>query len=74
LINLNLFLISYSKIADAYGHRVGVLFFRPYNLSDNELKNVKPNVEKIIRNNISNSPRYGSDMIMDKFIGSNEKN
>jgi aspartate/tyrosine/aromatic aminotransferase len=72
--NINMFVaLSYSKIADAYGHRVGVLFFRPYNLSDNELENVKPNVEKIIRNNISNSPRYGSDMIMEKYLSSDEK-
>ena len=72
--NINMFVaLSYSKIADAYGHRTGVLFFRPTNLKDNELENVKPNAEKIIRNNISNSPRYGSDMIMENYLGSDEK-
>jgi len=72
--NINMFVaLSYSKIADVYGHRVGVLFFRPTNLSDTELFNIKPNVEKIIRNNISNSPRYGSDMIMEKYLSSDEK-
>lgn len=72
--NINMFVaLSYSKIADAYGHRVGVLFFRPINLKDDEILNVKPNIEKIIRNNISNSPRYGSDMIMEKYLNSDEK-
>ncbi len=70
--NINMFVaLSYSKIADAYGHRVGVLFFRPILNSDHS--NVKPNIEKLIRNNVSNSPRYGSDIIMDKFLGSEEK-
>lgn len=60
--------LSYSKIADAYGHRLGALMFRP--LLDVDKDNIKPNVEQLIRTNISNTPRYGSDEIMKRYLGS----
>lgn len=60
--------LSYSKIADAYGHRLGALMFRP--LLD--VDNIKPNIEQLIRTNISNTPRYGSDEIMKRYLGSNK--
>jgi aspartate/tyrosine/aromatic aminotransferase len=62
--------LSYSKIADAYGHRVGALMFRPRNTSGVSAQNIKPNIEQLIRTNISNTPRYGSDEIMKKYLGS----
>jgi aspartate/tyrosine/aromatic aminotransferase len=63
--------LSYSKIADVYGHRTGALFFRPY--YSNCMENINSNVERLIRTNISNSPRYGSDIIMNKYLGSDDK-
>ena len=60
--------LSYSKIADAYGHRLGSLMFRP-RVNTN---NIKPNVEQLIRTNISNTPRYGSDEIMKRYLGSDK--
>ena len=60
--------LSYSKIADAYGHRLGALMFRP--LLDVDRDNIKPNIEQLIRTNISNTPRYGSDEIMKRYLGS----
>ncbi len=62
--------LSYSKIADAYGHRLGALMFRP--LLDVDRDNIKPNVERLIRTNISNTPRYGSDEIMSRYLGSDK--
>jgi len=75
--------LSYSKIADVYGHRTGVLFFRPKSklqLKSGELNNVennhydiiKGNIEQLIRTNISNSPRHGSDIIMEQYFKNDE--
>jgi aspartate/tyrosine/aromatic aminotransferase len=60
--------LSYSKIADAYGHRLGALMFRPLTNSEH----IKPNIEQLIRTNISNTPRYGSDEIMKRYLGSDK--
>ena len=69
--NIDMFVcLSYSKIGDVYGHRTGALFFRPKN--DLNTENVKANIEQLIRTNISNTPRHGSDIMMEKFLGSDE--
>jgi aspartate/tyrosine/aromatic aminotransferase len=64
--------LSYSKIADAYGHRLGALMFRPLITSGVDVDNIKPNIEQLIRTNISNTPRYGSDEIMKSYLGSDK--
>ncbi len=69
--NIDMFVcLSYSKIADVYGHRAGALFFRPK--KDLNTDYVKANVEQLIRTNISNTPRYGSDIMLEKYLGSEE--
>jgi aspartate/tyrosine/aromatic aminotransferase len=64
--------LSYSKIADAYGHRLGALMFRPRFTSSVNIDNIRPNIEQLIRTNISNTPRYGSDEIMKRYLGSDK--
>jgi aspartate/tyrosine/aromatic aminotransferase len=64
--------LSYSKIADAYGHRLGALMFRPRITSGVDVDNIKPNIEQLIRTNISNTPRYGSDEILQRYLGSDK--
>jgi aspartate aminotransferase len=61
--------LSFSKIADVYGHRVGALFFRPKQSEYIDYNNIKPNIEQLIRKNISNVPRFGSDKIMMNYLG-----
>jgi aspartate aminotransferase len=69
--NIDFFVcLSYSKIGDVYGHRTGVLFFRPK--KDLNTDHIKANVEQLIRTNISNTPRYGSDIMIEKFLASEE--
>jgi aspartate aminotransferase len=69
--NIDMFVcLSYSKIGDVYGHRTGALFFRPK--KDLDTENVKANIEQLIRINISNTPRHGSDILMEKYLGSEE--
>jgi aspartate/tyrosine/aromatic aminotransferase len=67
--------MSYSKIANAYGHRLGALLFRPLPSQSEKGEtfdqNVKSHVELMIRTSISNSPRFGSDLIMEKYLGDN---
>jgi len=76
--DIDLFIpLSYSKIADVYGHRTGVLFFRPKStikFKDNVTTNtIIANVEQMIRTNISNVPRYGSDYIMNTYFSDDNK-
>ena len=65
--------LSYSKIADVYGHRTGALFLRPKISNLTEYQHIKPTIENLIRTNISNSPRYGSDIILEKYLGDDNK-
>jgi aspartate/tyrosine/aromatic aminotransferase len=65
--------LSYSKIADVYGHRIGALFFRPKISNLIEYQHIKPTIENLIRTNISNSPRYGSDIILEKYLSDDNK-
>jgi aspartate/tyrosine/aromatic aminotransferase len=65
--------LSYSKIGDVYGHRTGALFFRPKRSENINYENIKANVEQLIRSNISNSPRFGSDLMMEQYLGDDNK-
>jgi aspartate/tyrosine/aromatic aminotransferase len=65
--------LSYSKIGDVYGHRTGALFFRPKQSTNVNYEYIKANVEQLIRSNISNSPRYGSDLMMEHYLGDDNK-
>jgi aromatic-amino-acid transaminase len=55
--------ISYSKIASMYGHRLGLMYFKP----KLELPNISDNFEYISRVTQSNPPRMGSDKLLQKY-------
>lgn len=56
--NIDMFVcLSFSKIASMYGHRLGLLYFKPKESYDN----ISDNLEYISRITQSNPPRYGSD-------------
>jgi aspartate/tyrosine/aromatic aminotransferase len=62
--NIDLFIcLSYSKIASLYGHRLGIMYFKP-KIEYNNLSENLEYVSKIIQNN---PPRMGSDILLSKY-------
>ncbi len=61
--------VSYSKIASLYGHRLGLMYFKP----KEQNKNISDNFEYLSRISQSNPPRMGSDILLEKYENNPEK-
>jgi aspartate/tyrosine/aromatic aminotransferase len=68
--NIDLFVcVSYSKIASLYGHRLGLMYFKP----KEQNKNIPDNFEYLSRISQSNPPRMGSDILLQKYENNPKK-
>ena len=62
--NIDVFVcVSYSKIASMYGHRLGLMYFKP----KDSYENILDNFEYVSRITQSNPPRYGSDKLLAQY-------
>jgi aspartate/tyrosine/aromatic aminotransferase len=68
--NIDVFVcVSYSKIASMYGHRLGLMYFKP----KDSYENISDNFEYVSRITQSNPPRYGSDKLLAQYEKNPEK-
>ena len=68
--NIDVFVcISFSKIASMYGHRLGLMYFKP----KDSYNNIPDNFEYVSRITQSNPPRYGSDILLNQYEKNPEK-